>query len=302
MTGRHSGRKLGTWILVGSAVGVCLASGAAVLRSTGIDGFSSNPATNGGQNCNLCHFGGVTPEVSLAGPTVVQPGQTYAFTFTIRGGQEVAGGLDVSVTDGALNVTDPDLRIQNSEVVHNSMRDADANGEVTWSFDWTAPAATGPVDMYASGNSVNQNWSTTGDAANSTQISLLVCSPGSWSNYGAGLAGTNGVPGLALVADPVIGGLLTLLLDNSLGAPTTGLLFVGLSATSQPTAWGGTLLVVPALSKVLPVAAGGLSLSGTLPDDPLLCGTSIFLQAVEIDAGASRGFSFTPGLEMVPGS
>jgi hypothetical protein len=34
----------------------------------------------------------------------------------------------------------------------------------------------------------------------------------------------------------------------------------------------------------------------------MLCGLSIYLQALEIDAGASRGVSFTPGLQLVLGS
>ena len=43
--------------------------------SSGINGFSGDPAT-GGLTCNKCHSGGATPSVTLSGPTLVQPGPT----------------------------------------------------------------------------------------------------------------------------------------------------------------------------------------------------------------------------------
>ena len=49
----------------------------------------------------------------------------------------------------------------------------------------------------------------------------------SWANYGAGLAGTHGVPFFTSQNDPILGTTITLDLGNSLGLPTTGLLILG---------------------------------------------------------------------------
>ena len=67
--------------------------------SSGLLGYSGNPATNGGSYCNHCHNTGIVPIVSLTGPAVVTPGSTNVYTLTISGGQQAAGGLDVSSAD-----------------------------------------------------------------------------------------------------------------------------------------------------------------------------------------------------------
>jgi hypothetical protein len=46
----------------------------------------------------------------------------------------------------------------------------------------------------------------------------------------------------------------------------------------------------------------GLALPVTLPCGYDLAGSSFFLQALETDPGASRGVSFTEGLELTLGS
>ncbi len=116
------------------------------------------------------------------------------------------------------------------------------------------------------------------------------------TNYGAGLAGTFGVPAILLSADPVIGTSPILVIGNSNPMPTNGLLFIGLSTANQPTGWGGNLLVNPV--QVLPIAlpAGALNLSFDVPFDETLEGSSLYLQALENDPGAIMGFSFTRGL------
>jgi FG-GAP repeat protein/VCBS repeat protein len=122
-----------------------------------------------------------------------------------------------------------------------------------------------------------------------------------WNNYGKGWAGSNGVPALIPLSDPVVGQLLNLGLDNSLGASTAGLLVLGLSKDSIPTGKGGTLLVDPFLFEALSIPAGGLTLSGKVPDDPSLYGFDLYLQAIEADSGASKGLSFTRGLDLIFG-
>jgi hypothetical protein len=91
---------------------------------------------------------------------------------------------------------------------------------------------------------------------------------------------------------------VTITLGNSLGTTTPALLILGLSRASIPTNKGGTILVSPLLWIPVSVPPAGQSLAGTLPNDPQLCGTAVDFQGLELDAGATAGFSFTAGLEL----
>ena len=123
----------------------------------------------------------------------------------------------------------------------------------------------------------------------------------SWTNYGAGYPGTLGVPALTSSANPQYGAKITIDVGNSLGAATAALLLPGFSRASIPTSAGGTLLVSPLLFVPVSLPAAGLDVDYTVPHDPAFCGVVVDLQALELDAGAAHGLSFTPGLELVFG-
>jgi hypothetical protein len=120
----------------------------------------------------------------------------------------------------------------------------------------------------------------------------------SWHNYGAGWPGTLGVPSFTAGSNPFIGQSINLTISNSSLAPTTGLLLVGVSQASNATGKGGTLLVDPLLFLTLSLPAGSLTLTGSVPDDPAIAGVDVYLQVLELDAGASNGLSFTQGLDL----
>jgi len=122
-----------------------------------------------------------------------------------------------------------------------------------------------------------------------------------WTNYGAGFPGTNGVPSFTSRSDPVLGTTLTLDLANSHGASTVGLLFAGFQRTQIHLSLGGDLLVVPVFMLVVGLPPGGTSIIGDIPIEHELCGFPIDLQALELDPGAANGVSFTPGLELLLG-
>jgi hypothetical protein len=122
-----------------------------------------------------------------------------------------------------------------------------------------------------------------------------------WNNYGAGFAGTLGVPAFVPSADPVLATNFTLDVANSSGAWSVGLALVGFQSASIPTSAGGTLLVDPAVTFLFGLPPAGASIPETIPRDRVLCGLPFFLQALELDAGALYGISFTPGLELVVG-
>jgi mono/diheme cytochrome c family protein len=143
--------------------------------STGITGYSGNPAAGGGNTCASCHSGGVAPTVSLTGPTTVQPGTINSYTLIISGGQAHSGGLDVSLEPGAgtLVNTQSSTKLQSSEITHTARKSAIA-GEVIFTFDWQAPTTVGTYTIYSSGLSTNGNSNTTGDAVSSITTAVSV--------------------------------------------------------------------------------------------------------------------------------
>ena len=124
------------------------------------------------------------------------------------------------------------------------------------------------------------------------------CFQALWGNYRGGHPGTLGVPTLRASGPPVLGSPISIEVGNSRGQDTPAVLFAGLQPASSPGSWGGELLVIPALTLVWTLPAAGASLPAPLPGDPAWCGISLFLQVLEVDAGAAAGISNTPGLEL----
>lgn len=122
--------------------------------------------------------------------------------------------------------------------------------------------------------------------------------PAAWVSYGSGWPGTLGIPAIVSQSNPVLCSSLEVAADNSSGSVTVGVLFAGVYIASLPTDRGGVLLVLPLVASPVRVPAAGLSLTAAIPCDDILCGVSFFVQVVEADPGASRGVSFTPGLEL----
>ncbi len=128
----------------------------------------------------------------------------------------------------------------------------------------------------------------------------LDCGVATSTHYGAGVAGTFGVP--ALTSDlPILGATLNVYCENSLRAPTVGILFLGFQRAQLHTNFGGDLLLLPALCVPITFSFGLDTFTGTLPDDDLLCGELVDVQVIEADPGAVKGVSFTQGLEIVLG-
>ena len=121
------------------------------------------------------------------------------------------------------------------------------------------------------------------------------------SNYGAGWPGTLGIPGITTTVPPVFSQKTTIHIDNSSTWWTLGFMFVGAVPASIPTPLGGDLLVDYVAMVSVAVGPAGAELTFGIVDDATLYGLSGYAQALELDAGASRGVSFTPGLELILG-
>jgi Tol biopolymer transport system component len=122
------------------------------------------------------------------------------------------------------------------------------------------------------------------------------------THYGSGWPGTGGViPTLSPRTPPYRGAQLDVDVTNSAGASTIALVFVGFARSDVATSLGGSLLVDSTLVIPLGLADAGATLSGVLPTDYWAKGLALDLQGIELDSGASRGVSFTDGLELVLG-
>lgn len=111
-------------------------------KSDGIAGYSIDGCT--------CHSSTASLDinVSISGPTIVIPSTSYTFTVTVAGGPLASNGLDVSVTDGTLVVTDPtNTVLLGGEIVQTVA----GTTPTDWSFNWTTPSAYGNVTMYVAG-------------------------------------------------------------------------------------------------------------------------------------------------------
>ncbi len=153
-----------------------------------------------------------------------------------------------------------------------------------------------------------QNWQSTGWYAAALECQswpVTACDDAAHSsNFGAGLAGTNGVPSLTTAAPPQLGAMLDVNVGSSATQPTTALLLIGLSSANDPLAgYGGTVLVAnPTLHVLSGVAPSGSTLQFPIPNDALLLGLGFAAQSLVVDAGAVNGFAFSPGLLVLLGN
>jgi len=160
-----------------------LLSAVALLTAGHADAFSGGITTLsfGAAGCNGCHSGGTMPTATLSGPTVVAPDSTNEYTLQIAtSGAQDRGGLNVSALLGTLTTGGSDSTGtqvltgtgMRSEITHTAAKLASL-GIVTFTFLWTAPSSFSSVDLEAWGNAVNGNFSTAGDKADHTLLTLL---------------------------------------------------------------------------------------------------------------------------------
>lgn len=118
----------------------------------------------GSQSCHACH----TPPdsapantLSIIGNNSVSSGSTNSYTLTLNipDPQPVlAAGFNLATDNGVLTATDTSSSIINSELVHNipkTVTDIGSGYQVSWNFDWTAPALVGTTTINACGLPVN---------------------------------------------------------------------------------------------------------------------------------------------------
>lgn len=158
------------------AVAVVSTLGAAAIASANSNGVVGVSGQNG-VFCNNCHAGGTTPSVRFEGPMTVEVGSTNVFGFVVSSHSEtqIAGGLDVSASDGRLGVVPQQgTQLLFGELTHSMPKANDVDGNAVFEFTWQAPDATGTYTLFGAGCSVNLNDQTTGDAAERTMFDVVV--------------------------------------------------------------------------------------------------------------------------------
>jgi len=221
-------------------------------------------------------------------PSLSADGQIAAFYSNANNfvAGDTNGYPDVFVHDRATGITQ---RV--------SVDSSGAEGDDDSGYDGLSLSTNGQVVAFGS---VASNL-VAGDTNGAQDVFVHERCDATWTNYGTGFPGTNGVPSFTSRADPVLGTTVTLDLANSYGNATVGLLIIGFQRTTIHTNWGSDVLADPLITRVLGLPASGASLSDLIPNDDDLCGFTVDLQAIEADPGAAKGVSFTPGLELVLG-
>jgi hypothetical protein len=157
---------------------------------------AGNTGAPGENTCGQCHNGGnynasVTVQMFAQGATVPTtqffPGNTYTVKVTVNNamGNPFGYGFQfTALTDAesspisgysslASNVKQKTITIQNAFTGRTYLEHNGVTSNNTFQFNWTAPQTLNEaVTFYASGNVVNGTGSTSGDATNSTSLTI----------------------------------------------------------------------------------------------------------------------------------
>lgn len=154
--------------------------------SAGIAGSNGSP---GEGTCSGCHSGGsssttvaINANPAFVGNEYVQ-GQTYTITVTLSAASYTRFGFTTEILHTGINTNAGVMANPGSGVkfltAGNGRKNAvqsspktGAAGTADFVFEWTAPSNGKAVTIYAVGNCVNGNGSTSGDFARTAQLSL----------------------------------------------------------------------------------------------------------------------------------
>ncbi|GJM21510.1 MAG: hypothetical protein DHS20C15_14250 [Planctomycetota bacterium] len=117
------------------------------------------------------------------------------------------------------------------------------------------------------------------------------------SHFGAGLAGTLGIPSIDALGTPKIPSNSLVRIENSLGLSTPALLFLGFSTAAIPFK-GGTVHVNPFKIQSFLMPAPRIDFLVALQDDHTLHGLTAYVQAAMADPAAPLGVALTRGLRL----
>ncbi|HET6399802.1 MAG TPA: T9SS type A sorting domain-containing protein [Candidatus Kapabacteria bacterium] len=133
----------------------------AVGRSGGITGQSKIGCGTLNNGCHSDSKSSATVVSLSTESSQIVAGQTYIFRISVANADpsEVAAGCDITADKGTLatNGYGSGLQAYYGDLTHTSPRYFTGDSAV-WTFQYTAPAKTGPTHIYAAGNAVNRDY------------------------------------------------------------------------------------------------------------------------------------------------
>jgi hypothetical protein len=216
----------------------------------------------------------------------------------------VAGGVDTSfngVSDAMLCKFDADLtRLEYSTFLGGPFDDSGSHLAVSApNIVYATGVTRGGFPVTAGAYDTSWNGGTDGFLV---EVETRSKCPPSSQEFGVGWPGTLGVPALSAVGDPFLCSTVGLAIGNSSSAPTIAQIALSTKKIAHRTQYDGYLLIAPAGGMFCHVPTNGAQVGLPIGCDPGLCGTSLYLQVLELDAGATRGVSFSRGLELILGT
>lgn len=134
--------------------------------SGGITGQAASGCGGGG-----CHTAGNTT-ITLTGiPATYVYGTTYVCTLNVTNMSKAAAGFDLTVNIGTLTAGAGTQLSGSTEIFHNAPKMA-ISGTTTWTFNWTAPASGGALNVAVAGNAVDNTGTSANDAFATSSFSF----------------------------------------------------------------------------------------------------------------------------------
>jgi hypothetical protein len=162
---RTTGRSVG-WIAMGAIAGA-LWSAEAWAHSAGQPG--------GG--CSGCHNNGDYDIFVSTSPGMISPGSTVTVTVQIESPSGAEAGLFIDANAGSMDtISGQGLAEVAAGLTHSSPKSL-SGGQVSFSFEWTAPSEPGAVRFEVWTLVANNNNSSSGDMANDGQFDFVFGCP-----------------------------------------------------------------------------------------------------------------------------
>ena len=158
----------------------------AISSSNGAPAGHAGGPGESGATCRSCHAGPALTAVpgiisSTIPATGYVPGQTYTISAAIARPGHTKFGFQISPQNvagtkmGTMIITNPQTKLVGggSKYITHTGSGNTSPDSISWSFDWTAPAAgSGEVTFYGAFNVTNANNNTTGDTVITSSLGV----------------------------------------------------------------------------------------------------------------------------------
>ena len=304
-------------LAAGSIPAVLILASTALSYSTGANpgsigslGVVANDVARNAPSCGACHM--VDPNAGAATVAVtpaqrsLDASQSISVTTSVTGGATgTFGGLVSEATAGAFSAGSSTKISATGQFITHTF----AFFGRSWSYNYTAPATPGLVELYTAVNTGNgdgqpsgDRWAFHGDPSVQTSVPtrLFVNAPGV-THRGDGCAGVNGnVPVLGSTQSPTIGNAAFGFELHGAAPSTSATLLLGMNPAFQQdlTAIGvtGCSLFVQPLIDVAAMTSAGNAMRGDgsaswtlgIANNPFFVGFSFEVQAIVLDPASAR--------------